>query len=111
MKRVLRNVFCGVGFCLLLLAFAEAQEVGLKTAHIDGVQVPSATGPIFSNCGTTCSNYDKSSGYYVSGTGFSSADGGGETLAVAFKTKKAASFTKALTPLIIYHPERWRELR
>ena len=51
MKRVLRNVLLGVGFCLLLLAFAEAQEVGLITAHIDGVQVPSATGPIFSNCG------------------------------------------------------------
>ena len=39
MKRVLRNVFCGVGFCLLLLVFAEAQEVGVITAHIDGVQV------------------------------------------------------------------------
>ena len=72
MKRLLKNAFCGVGFCLLLLAFAEAQEVGLVTAHIDGSKYHSATGPIFSNCGTTCSNYDTSSGYYVSGTGFSS---------------------------------------
>jgi|HubBroStandDraft_6_1064221.scaffolds.fasta_scaffold45053_4 hypothetical protein len=101
MKRLLRNVFCGVGFCLLLLGFAEAQ-VGLITAHVDGVQVPSATGPIFTNCGATCSKYDNTTGYYVSGTGFGSAQGGGETLAVAFSTKKAASFTKALTPLAIY---------
>ena len=61
MKRLLRNVFCGVGFCLLLLAFAEAQEVGLITAHIDGPQVAPAGGPIFSNCGATCSNYSKTS--------------------------------------------------
>lgn len=101
MKRVLRNVFCGVEFCLLLLAFAEAQEVGLMTAHIDGPQVAPAGGPIFSNCGSTCSNYSKT-GYYISGTGFSSSDGGGETIAVAFKTKEATSFTKALTPLVIY---------
>jgi hypothetical protein len=101
MKRLLRDVFCGVGFCLLLLAFAEAQEVGLVTAHIDGVQVPSAS-PIFSNCGTTCSSYNTRSGYYVSGTGFSSADGGGQTIAMGFKTKGAASFTKALAPLAIY---------
>lgn len=101
MKRLLRNLFCGVGFCLLLLAFAEAQEVGLKVAHIDGVPVPSATGPIYSNCGPTCSTYNTTEGWYVSGTGFSSKDGGGETIAMAFKTKKAASFTKALTPLAI----------
>ena len=101
MKRVLRNVFCGVGFCLLLLVFAEAQ-VGLITAHIDVPQPAPAGGPLFSNCGTTCSNYDRGAGYYVSGTGFSHVDGGGETIAVAFKTKNAAIFTKALTPLLIY---------
>lgn len=59
MKKVLRNAFCGVGFCLMLLAFAEAQEVGLMTAHIDGHQVAPAGGPIFSNCGTTCSSYSE----------------------------------------------------
>jgi hypothetical protein len=101
MKRVLRNVFCGVGFCFLLLACAEAQEGGLVGAHIDGVQVPSAGSPIFSNCGTTCSTYDTGYGYYVSGLGFSFNDGGGQTIAVGFTTKGAASFTKALTPLKI----------
>lgn len=100
MKRLLRNLFCGVGFCLLWLAFAEAQEVGL-IAHIDGGQAAPAIGPIFSNCGPTCSTYDSQEAWYVSGTGFSSGDGGGLTIAVAFKTKKAASFTKALTPLLI----------
>ena len=101
MKSALRNMFCGVGLCLLLLAFAEAQEVGLITAHVDGIEKPSAGSPIYSNCGTSCSSYNAKNGYYVSGTGFSSQDGGGETIAVAFKTKKAASFTKALTPLLI----------
>jgi len=102
MKRVLRNVLCGVGFCLLLLAFVEAQEVGLITGHIDGPQVAPAGGPIFSNCGPTCSTYNTTDGWLVSGTGFSSADGGGQTIAMGFKTKGAASFTKALTPLLIY---------
>jgi hypothetical protein len=97
MKRMLRNAFCGVGFWFLLLTFAEAQ-VGLVTAQIDGVQEP-APSPIFSNCDAICSKYSHI-GYAISGTGIS--PGTGQTIAVGFTTKKAVSFTKALTPLVIY---------
>jgi hypothetical protein len=94
-------VLCVFGFMTLLLSFAAAEaQVGLVTAPVDGVQGPSAR-PIFSNCGSSCSEYSQN-GYYVSGTGFSSGDGSGQTIAVGFTTKKAISFTEALTPLSIY---------
>jgi hypothetical protein len=99
MKKVLSNMSYGVGFCLLLLAFAQAQKVG-ATAHFDGARSPSAAAPIFSNCGAACSSYSKT-GYYISGGGFQPNQGSGQAIAVGFTTKEATSFTKALTPLAL----------
>ena len=105
MNKTLRNCLFGMGLALLV-SVAAAQEnfvvggvAGVRGLHGHAVLPP---GAIFSNCGTGCTSYNTTTGIYISGTGFSTSHGGGQTVAIGFSAKTATKFVKALTPNAVY---------
>lgn len=101
MKKAFRNMLVSVGIPLLLITVASAQDFnknGLQGVNLQNPVVPST--PLFTNCGTGCTSYNTTSGYYVSGTSLST--GAGQTLAMGFTPTAAASFLAARTPNTVY---------
>jgi hypothetical protein len=104
----LRNCFLGLGFALLVVSLASAQEnyvnhgvAGVRGLNGHAILPPAA---IFTNCGTGCTSYNTGSGYYLAGS--AAADGPGQTLAIGFSATKATKFVKALTPNTNYISEK-----
>jgi hypothetical protein len=101
---MLRNCLFGLGLALLLVSVGAAQEniieagvAGVRGLHGHAVLPPRI---IFSNCGSGCTSYSTTTGYYVSGTAV--AAGTGQTLAMGFTPARSSTFSFALTPISVF---------
>lgn len=104
MKKILGICLLGLGVALLLASAAGAQEsfvtggvAGVRGLHGHAVLPP---GVIFSNCGSGCTSYSTTTGYYVSGTALKA--GTGQTLAMGFTPARSSTFSFALVPNSVF---------
>jgi hypothetical protein len=104
MKNILGTCLSGLAVALLLVVGGAAQEnfviggvAGVRGLHGHPVLPPAV---IFSNCGSGCTSYNNSAGYYISGTALAAAPG--QTLAMGFTPKNSSTFSFALTPNAVF---------
>lgn len=103
MTKMLRILLCSA-FALALVTFVSAEEyhnsAGVAGVHVQGTRVILPPAAVFSNCGTGCTSYTTTNGYFLSGS--STGTSPNQTLAMGFTTTSATAFTQALTPNTIY---------
>ena len=103
MNKMLRILLCSA-FALTLVTFVSAEDyhnsAGVAGVHVQGTRVILPPAPIFSNCGTGCTSYNTTNGYYLSGSSIATSPN--QTLAMGFTTAGRKAFVKALTPNTVY---------
>ena len=103
-KKILAVCLSSLGVALLLVSGAVAQDnfviggvAGVRGLHGHAVLPPAV---IFSNCGSGCTSYSTTTGYFVSGTALKA--GTGQTLAMGFTPARSSTFSFALVPNSVF---------